>query len=53
MLNRALTLIFAQDEFLDIKGAVEFLDSKRTCMQLASIQGAIRLHLVQRVDYLV
>jgi hypothetical protein len=28
-----------QDEFLDIRGAVDFLDSKRTCMQLASIEG--------------
>jgi hypothetical protein len=31
--------LYMQDEFLDIRGAVAFLDSKRTCMQLASIEG--------------
>lgn len=30
-----------QDEFLDVRGAVDWLDSKRTSMKLVSIEGKL------------
>jgi hypothetical protein len=35
------TTIGLQDPFLDVKDAVDFLDSKRTTMQLTAVEGKL------------